>query len=337
MTVLKRVGRQTIAFANPPVVIAAACIAGPKEGQGPLQATFDKVLEDMYYGEKTWEKAEQRIFQETMELALTKARLKTGDMDFMLAGDLSNQIIAANFTARNLAIPFIGLYGACSTMYEGLALGSMIIDGGFARYVLVGASSHYATAERQFRFPTEQGVQRAMSAQWTVTGAGAVVLGAAGQGTRITHATIGRVVDFGEGDVGNMGAAMAPAAAATLLRHFQDTGRSQEDYDLIATGDLGRYGRQLVVKLAEQQAVALSGSYTDCGELIFEESQDTHAGGSGCACSAVVTCGHILNRMKQGEIKRFLGIGTGALLSPCSCQQGESIPGIGHAVVMEAD
>ncbi len=333
---MKKIGQQTIAFTNPPVIIAAACIAGPKEGEGPLKDSFDKVLEDIYYGEKTWEKAEQRIFQETMELALEKANLKTGDIDFMLAGDLTNQIIAANFTARSLAIPFIGLYGACSTMYEGLALGSMLIDGGFARYVLVGASSHYATAERQFRFPTEHGVQRAMSAQWTVTGSGAIVLGSEGQGTRITHATVGRVVDFGEGDASDMGAAMAPAAADTLLQHFRDTGRSPGDYDLIATGDLGKYGRQLVIKLTEQQAPALSDRYTDCGVLIFDESQDTHAGGSGCGCSAVVTCGHILNQINQGRIKRFLGIGTGALLSPCSCQQGESIPGIGHAVAMEA-
>ncbi len=333
---VKKVGLQTVAFSNPPVIVAAACIAGPKEGEGPLKDSFDKVLEDMYYGEKTWEKAEQKIFRETMELALQKAHLKTDDIDFMLAGDLTNQIIAANFTARSLAIPFIGLYGACSTMYEGLALGSMLIDGGFARYVLVGVSSHYATAERQFRFPTEQGVQRAMSAQWTVTGSGAVVLGAQGQGPRITHATVGKVMDFGEGDAGDMGAAMAPAAADTLLQHFQDTGRCPGDYGLIATGDLGKYGRQLVVKLAEQKAVALSDSYTDCGVLIFDESQDTHAGGSGCACSAVVTCGHILDQMKQGKIKRFLGIGTGALLSPCSCLQGESIPGIGHAVVIEA-
>ncbi|ABO49642.1 Stage V sporulation AD family protein [Desulforamulus reducens MI-1] len=310
-------------------------MAGPKEAEGPLKKTFDKTLEDMYYGEKTWEKAEQKIFQETLELAINKASLTSDKIDYLLAGDLSNQIIATNFTARNLGIPFLGLYGACSTLYESLILGSMLIDGGYARYVLVGASSHYATAERQFRFPIEQGVQRAMSAQWTVTGAGAIVLAAQGEGPRITHATVGRVIDFGEGDASDMGAAMAPAAADTLLRHLSDTGRTTADYSLIASGDLGKYGRELVVRLAEEQAVKLSDTYVDCGVLVFDESQDTHAGGSGCACSAVVTCGYILNGMKEGWIKTFLGIGTGALLSPCSCQQGETIPGIAHAVALE--
>lgn len=256
-------------------------------------------------------------------------------IDYLLAGDLSNQIIAANFTARNIGIPFLGLYGACSTMYEGLALASMLLDGGYAEYVLVGASSHYATAERQFRFPTEQGVQRAMSAQWTVTGAGAVLLAAQGAGPRITHTTVGKVIDFGEGDASDMGAAMAPAATDTLLKHLSDTGRTLDYYNLIATGDLGKYGRELVVKLAEQQGVKPAHTYQDCGVLVFAEEQDAHAGGSGCACSAVVTCGYILNEMKRGRLKKFLGIGTGALLSPCSCQQGETIPGIAHAVAIE--
>lgn len=296
---------------------------------------FDKILSDMYYGEKTWEKAEQKILQETMGLALEKAGLQPPDIDFLLAGDLTNQIIAANFTARSLAIPFIGLYGACSTMYEGLALGSMLIDGGFARHVLVGACSHYATAERQFRFPTEQGVQRSMTAQWTVTGSGAIVLGKTGLGPKVTHATIGKVVDLGEGDPGDMGSAMAPAAADTIIQHLKDTGQTPEDYDLIITGDLGKYGRELVTKLAQQQAVNLTTNYKDCGVLIFNDSQDTHAGGSGCACSATVTCGYLLNQMRGGKLRRLLGVGTGALLSPCSYQQGETIPGIGHAVVIQ--
>lgn len=326
---------QTVIFKNPPVIIASACIAGPKEAQGPLGQTFDKTIDDLYYGESTWEKAEQKIFQETLELAIDKSGLEIEKIDYLLAGDLTNQIIAANFTARNIGIPFLGLYGACSTMYEGLALASMLLDGGYAENVLVGASSHYATAERQFRFPIEQGVQRAMSAQWTVTGAGAVLLAAQGAGPRITHATIGKVIDFGEGDANDMGAAMAPAAADTLLKHLSDTGRPLEFYDLIATGDLGKYGRELVVRLAEQQGVKPSHTYQDCGILIFAEEQDAHAGGSGCACSAVVTCGYILNEIKRGRIKNFLGIGTGALLSPCSCQQGETIPGIAHAVAIE--
>lgn len=317
------------------MILAAACIAGPKEQEGPLGQYFDKTFKDLYYGQSSWEKAEQKIFQETMEMALSKAHLSIKDIDYMLAGDLSNQIIAANFTARNLGIPFIGLYGACSTMYEGLALGSMLIDGGFAKNVLVGASSHFATAERQFRVPTEQGVQRAMSAQWTVTGAGAIVIGARGSGPRITHATVGKVLDFGEADASDMGAAMAPAAADTLLQHLKDTDRNPQDYDLIATGDLGKYGKQLVIKMLEKQGIILTENFQDCGDLIFDhDSQDTHAGGSGCGCSAVVTCGLILNNIYQKKINNFLGIGTGALLSPCSSQQGETIPGIGHAVVI---
>ncbi|MEG6522625.1 stage V sporulation protein AD [Desulfotomaculum sp. 1211_IL3151] len=335
MTSPKKLGLQTVVFKNPPVIIASACIAGPKEAQGPLGHTFDKTIDDLYYNESTWEKAEQKIFQETLELAIYKSGLEIEKIDYLLAGDLTNQIIAANFTARNIGIPFLGLYGACSTMYEGLALASMLIDGGYAEYVLVGASSHYATAERQFRFPIEQGVQRAMSAQWTVTGAGAMLLAAQGAGPRITHATVGKVIDFGEGDASDMGAAMAPAAADTLLKHLSDTGRTLEFYNLIATGDLGKYGRELVVRLAEQQGVKPSHTYQDCGVLIFAEEQDAHAGGSGCACSAVVTCGYILNEMNRGRIKKFLGIGTGALLSPCSCQQGETIPGIAHAVAIE--
>ena len=319
------------------MILSAASIVGPKEGEGPLKDYFDRIAGDMYYGEKTWEKAEQKILQETMELALSKAGLKPADMDFLLAGDLSNQIIAANFTARSLGIPFMGLYGACSTMYEGLALGSMLIDGGFARYVLLGACSHYATAERQYRFPTEQGVPRPMSAQWTVTGSGAVVLGKTGPGPRVTHAIIGRVVDYGEGDPNNMGAAMAPAAADTIVRHLKDIDQPPETYELIITGDLGKYGRELGIRLAEQQGIVLGTNYQDCGVLIFDESQDTHAGGSGCACSATVTCGYLLKEMKAGRLKNFFGLGTGALLSPCSCQQGESIPGIGHGVVVQAN
>ena len=327
---------QTVAFQQAPVILSHASIVGPKEGEGPLGDVFDKVLADMYYGESTWEKAEQKIFLETMELALAKAKLTTQDIDYLLAGDLTNQIITANFTARSLAIPFIGLYGACSTMYEGLALGAMLIDGGYAQHVLVGASSHYATAERQFRYPTEQGVQRSMSAQRTVTGSGAIVLGHQGAGPRITYTTLGKVIDFGQGDASDMGSAMAPAAADTLLQHLQDRKISPDLYSIIATGDLGKYGRELVVKLCEQQEVKLTSNYTDCGILIFDESQDAHAGGSGCGCSSVVTCGHLLREMKQGRLTSILGIGTGALLSPCSSQQGETIPGIAHAVVIEA-
>lgn len=331
----KKTGQQTYQLANPPVIIASATIVGPKEGEGPLANTFDKVLEDTYYGEKTWEKAERKVLQESIELALQKGGLTPQQVDFMLAGDLLNQTVSANFAASKLGIPFLGLYGACSTAYEGMALGSILVDGGFAATVVAAASSHYGTAERQYRFPTEQGSQRPMYAQWTVTGAGAFLLSRTGVGPRVTHITIGKVMDMGVKDPADMGSAMAPAATDTIVRHFQDTGRGPADYDLIVTGDLASVGKAITVELAKQQGYDLSANYTDCGILIYDASQDVHAGGSGCACSAVVTGGHLLQEMAEGRYKRILGVGTGALLSPLTVQQGESIPCIGHGVVIE--
>ncbi|MEW6573112.1 MAG: stage V sporulation protein AD [Bacillota bacterium] len=337
MAAPKKTGVQTVAFSNPPVVLSTATIAGAKEGQGPLAGTFDKVVEDPYYGEESWEKAERRMLQEALEKALAKANIKPQDVDYLLAGDLLNQIISANFVARALAIPFIGLYGACSTIYEGLAVGAMLIDGGFAQYVLIGSSSHHSTAERQFRFPTEQGTQRPPVAQWTVTGAGGILLTASGTGPRVTHATIGRVIDLGSADPYNMGAAMAPAAANTITSHLRDTGRRVEDYDLFLTGDLGLYGKELLEKLMTEFGHDIAGKHDDCGLLIFDrERQDVHAGGSGCGCPAMVTCGYIMQQLREKKLNRVLGVGTGALLSPLTTQQGESIPAVGHAVVLEA-
>lgn len=335
MAAPKKNGKQTVFFESQPVIVAAASIAGALEGDGPLGQTFDQVVTDTYHGEKTWEKAEQRMMLDAMRKALEKANLQEKDIDILLAGDLLNQIITANFTARTLAIPFLGLYGACSTMCESMALGAMLIDGGFADRVLVGASSHYCTAERQYRFPTELGNQRPMTAQWTVTGAGAAVLAREGSGPVITHATIGKVVDLGQGDPQNMGAAMAPAAADTITCHLQDTARSPDYYDLIITGDLGVFGKKLAEQLVAQSGFELAERFTDCGILIYSPVQDVHAGGSGCGCSAVVFCGHLLEQLKAGKYKRLLITGTGALLSPCSTQQGETVPGIGHAVVIE--
>ncbi|MDD2554698.1 MAG: stage V sporulation protein AD [Desulfotomaculaceae bacterium] len=329
-------GMQTIAFQSPPVIISTGSVVGSREGDGPLAGTFDKVVADTYYGEKTWEKAEQRMMFDSMKKALQKANLQENDIDFMLAGDLLNQIISSTFTARSLGIPFLGLYGACSTMYESLAVGAMMIGGGFADRVLAGTSSHYCTAERQYRFPVEQGTQRPMTAQWTVTGAGSMILAKEGSGPVITHATIGRVIDMGQGDSQDMGAAMAPAAADTIARHFMDTGRTPEDYDLIITGDLATYGKRLTEELLKQKGYDISKRYTDCGILIYSGSQDVHAGGSGCGCSAVVTCGYLMELLNSGRYRRILGIGTGALLSSCSLQQGETVPGIGHAVVIES-
>lgn len=332
---LKRVGNQTVVFANPPVILASYTVVGPMEAQGPLGQTFDKVWPDNINGEKSWELAESKLLQEAMQGAVDQSGIPADQIDYLLAGDLLNQIISSNFTARKMGLPFIGLYGACSTMALGMAVGSMLIDGGFARHVLVGVSSHHDTAERQYRMPTEQGGQRALSAHWTVTGAGSVILGAEGAGPRITAATIGRVLDYGEIDAGNMGAAMAPAVSDTLLNHFQDLQRQPADYNLIASGDLGWIGVELTRQVMQRSGITLGQEYTDCGLMIYDKSQDVHAGGSGCGCSAVVFSGNIMQRLKSGELKRVLLVGSGALHSPTSALQGESIPGIGHAVVVE--
>jgi stage V sporulation protein AD len=333
---LKRIGNQTVVFANPPVILAAYSVVGPKEGQGPLGKTFGKVWKDQLNGEKSWEFAERKMLEEAMQGAISQVGVSQNQIEFMLAGDLLNQMISSNYAARQMALPLIGLYGACSTMALGMAVGSMLIDGGFARYVLVGVSSHHDTAERQFRSPTEQGTQRAMSAQWTVTGAGSVLLGQSGVGPRITSATLGRVVDYAETDVSNMGSAMAPAVADTILNHFHDLNRHPADYDLIASGDLGAVGLALAGEVLKKSGLDLGTGFTDCGVMIFDANQDVHAGASGCGCSAVVFTGDIMQRIKGGELKRVLLVGSGALHSTTSVLQGESIPGIGHAVVIEA-
>lgn len=332
----KRVGQYTVQFSQPPVILSTAAVVGPKEGAGPLRDTFDLILEDTYGGEKSWELAERKMLAEAVRLALAKASLLAEDVQFLLAGDLLNQTISANFVASQYGIPFLGLYGACSTMFEGLSLAAMLIDGGFADQVIAAASSHYGTAERQYRLPTEQATQRSMSAQWTVTGAGAIILGARGQGPRVTTATVGRVLDLGVKDAADMGGAMAPAACDTLVRHLQDAGSQPGDYDLVITGDLGKVGTALLRQLAGQNGYPLGDNYQDCGLLIYDtQQQDTHAGGSGCACSAVVTAGHLYQELQGKRLRKVLGIGTGSLQSPISVFQGESIPGIGHAVVME--
>ncbi|EHL07643.1 stage V sporulation protein AD [Desulfitobacterium hafniense DP7] len=305
------------------------------EGQGPLGKTFNKVWQDNINGNTSWEVAETKMLEEAMEGAVKQSQIKKDEIDYLLAGDLLNQIISANFAARTMGIPFIGLYGACSTMALSMSVGTMLIDGGFARKVLVGVSSHHDTAERQYRLPTEQGGQRAMSAQWTVTGAGSLVLGQSGEGPRITAATIGRIVDFGETDANNMGAAMAPAVADTVINHFQDMNRTPEDYDLIISGDLGSVGLNLTQEVLKKSGLHFQ-NFSDCGVLIYDKSQDAHAGASGCGCSAVVFAGHIMEKIKSGQYKRVLLVGSGALHSPTSSLQGESIPGIGHAVVIEA-
>jgi stage V sporulation protein AD len=331
---IKKMGSQTVKFANPPSIISSGTIVGPKEGQGPLKDYFDMILTDDTYGEKSWEKAECKMFQDSVNLALKKASLNISDIDYLIGGDLLNQIITSSFAARQFNVPTFGLYGACSTMAEGLSIASMLIDGGFADYIIVTTSSHFSTAERQYRFPLEQGVQRPFTSQWTVTGSGSSLLSSNGAGPYITHVTTGKVVDLGMKDANNMGAAMAPAAADTILTHFNDTGFTINDYDLIITGDMARVGKSILMELLSKEGMNIENKYKDCGIEIYDESQDVHSGGSGAGCSAVVLNGWLLQQIKSGIYNRVLFIATGALLSPTSTQQGESIPGIAHAVTI---
>lgn len=332
----KRAGSMTVKFANPPSISAAASVVGPKEGEGPLSQYFDVVVDDPLFGESTPERAETRFLFEAAKLALDKARSTPQAVEYFLAGDLLDQIVSSSFAARKLGIPYLGLFGACATVAEGVSVGSMLIDGGFANKVLVATSSHYQTAERQFRYPIELNIQRKGTAQYTATGAGAVVLGASGDGPAVTHATVGKVVDFGIKDPNDFGAAMAPAAADTFVNHMRDLGRSPAHYDLILTGDLAQVGKALFQQLVSRQGYQVANNYDDCGAMLYEPSQEAGAGGSGCACSAVVACGYVVKSIIAGKFRRVLLISTGALLSPLTYQQGESIPAVAHAIVIEA-
>ena len=328
-----RKGAQTLVFESKPVILSRAAIGGKKEGEGPLAAHFDFLGKDAKLGQKTFEKAESKL----QELALDTAKRKLGisyeDIDVLFAGDLLNQCISSSFAARGTSIPFLGLYGACSTMAESLLLAAAFVDAGFADTAAALTSSHFASAERQYRFPLGYGGQRTPTSQWTVTGSGCCIVGKSGHGPRIEAATIGKIQDFGIKDANNMGAAMAPAAIDTIRQHFEDFHRRPQDYDLIVTGDLGLLGKQIVLEQLQQDGFDLAGRYNDCGVMIFDtERQDVHAGGSGCGCSASVLCGHLLRRMREGELHRLLFCATGALLSPVSSWQGESIPGVCHAV-----
>ena len=331
----KKLGSQTVLFENAVHVIGSGCVAGQLESQGPLKNTFDLIMPDPFFGEKTWEKAESKMLREAAIFAANKSNKPPASIDVAFAGDLLNQCISSCFALRTLELPFYGLFGACSTMSESLALGAITIDGGFAETALCGTSSHFSTAERQFRFPLEYGGKRTPTAQWTVTGSGMAILSNEGAGPCITHVTSGKVIDKGIVDSGNMGAAMAPAAASTLEAHFNDTSLNPSDYDLIVTGDLGKLGRDILVDLMNDAGFDLSGNYNDCGIMIFDlAKQDVACGGSGCGCSAVVLCGDLLQKMARGELNRILFVGTGALMSPTSTMQGESIPAIAHAVAI---
>ena len=332
----KKIGKQTVKLSSPVTISSTYSVVGVKEGEGPLAKYFDIILEDEYWGEKTWEKAESKIVKECVAGCLGKEKVSNEDIDYMFSGDLLNQCVSSSFGIREREIPYFGIFGACSTFVEGMSLGAMLIDGQMADNVLCSTSSHFCSAEKQFRFPLELGNQRPPSAQWTVTGSGTALLKSSGQGPFITHVTTGKIVDMGIKDANNMGAAMAPAAVDTLYQHFKDTGRGPSYYDLILTGDLGHIGKDIVKELMETRGYNLNNNYNDCGCLIFDkEKQDTHSGGSGCGCCATTFCGYIFNQLQAKNLKRILLCATGALMSPTTAQQNESILGIAHAVSIE--
>lgn len=334
----KRVGKQTVALSHPPSVISWSNIGGKMEGEGPLAEYFDEIGQDSFFGEKTWEKAESTMQKRVLLRALKAAGLLPRDLDYVLAGDLLNQCIGSSFAMREMGTPFYGLYGACSTMGESLSLAAMLIDGGFARRAAALTSSHYCTAERQYRMPVPYGSQRTPTAQWTATASGCTILAEEGPGPYITHVTCGKIIDKGVTDANNMGAAMAPAAYDTLSAFFRDTGTGPKDYDLVITGDLGELGHSIVRGFFNMDGVDMGENFQDCGLLLYDrEKQDMHAGASGCGCSAAVLNGYLLSGFRQGKWKRIVFAPTGALLSPTSSGQGESIPGVCHAVCISAE
>ena len=328
-----QIGKSTFRYNTCPSVVSFAAIVGKKEGEGPYGKHFDRVENDAYFGEKSWESAESVLFYDTVSLAINKSGLKNDDITAVTGGDLLNQCTASGYAARRHQIPFLGLYGACSTMAESLLIASNLICSGADKTVAC-ASSHFCGSEKQFRFPLEYASRRTPTAQWTVTGSGAVVLAKEGKGPYITHSTIGRVIDPGIKDASNMGAAMAPAFCDTLFRHLEATKRKPNDYDMIFSGDLGHLGKTVAIDLLKQEySVDISSNYNDCGCMIFDrKTQDVHCGGSGCGCSASMLAGFILPEMKKLHMHRVLFIATGALMSPTLSMQGESIPSIAHAI-----
>lgn len=332
----QKVGRQSFCFQQPPVIAHWASVAGKKESQGPLGKLFDITENDPYFGENSWEQAEKRMQQLALEKLLEKSNCKKKDVDIVFSGDLLNQCIGSSFTLRNTNMPHLGLYGACSTMAESLLMASMAVGGGFADRTIAMTSSHFASSERQYRFPLGYGGQRTPTSQWTVTGSGAAMVCSGTGSIQITGCTIGTVTDLGVKDANNMGAAMAPAALQTIKAHFQDFKTTPECYDLIVTGDLGQVGKELLLTIANKNSLKLDNRLADCGTLVFDlMRQDVHAGGSGCGCSAITLCSHLLTQMNEGKLNRILFCGTGALLSPTSTQQGLPIPGVCHAVRIE--
>lgn len=326
-------GKQTFVLPQMPVITAWASVAGKKESEGPLSGCFDVTFKDTYFGQKTWEQAERQMQKIALDTLLKKAGIPRHQVGLAFSGDLLNQCIGSSFTLRNTGIPHLGLYGACSTMAESLLMASMAVCGGFSDKVVAMTSSHFASSERQYRFPLGYGGQRTPTSQWTVTGSGAALVCSAGKGPRIESCTVGTVTDLGIKDANNMGAAMAPAAYSTIRAHLEDMATAPEEYDLIVTGDLGQVGKEMLMELAQRDGISLGGKLTDCGTLVFDQiEQDVHAGGSGCGCSAITLCGYLLNKLDSCKLRKILFCGTGALLSPTSTQQGLPIPGVCHAV-----
>lgn len=329
-------GHRTWIFNEKPVIISTGTVGGPFEANGAIADDFDLLHSDLWLNQDSYEKAHRVLFEQACERATEKAKLPREKVQFLLGGDLINQITPTSFAARTLGTPYLGLFGACSTSMEGLALAAAIINGKGAKYVLTGASSHNAAVEKQFRYPTEYGGQKPPTAQWTVTGAGAALISENGSGPKVTSSTIGRVIDMGLSDPFNMGGAMAPAAVDTIETHLKERNVPADYYDLIVTGDLGQIGRTVSLELFKKHGTPIKEhQFQDCGLLIYKKDQPVFSGASGPGCSAVVLYGHLLNRMKQGEFKRILVVATGALLSPLSFQQGDSIPCIAHAVSIE--
>lgn len=329
----KKIDKGVFLTDTQPAIISSAAIVGGKEGKGPLGKHFDKIVDDSHFGEKTWEKAESKFQLEAVSSAIRKAGITKEELDVIFSGDLINQCIGSAYGLRDLEIPFLGLYGACSTMAEGLLMSAIYTDSGTAERAVAVTSSHFSTAERQFRYPLSYGGQRTPTSQWTCTGSGAAVIDRNGKGPVIIGGCIGKITDMGINDINNMGAAMAPAAAETIRRYLSATGNKPSDYDYIITGDLGITGSKLLIELLNNEGIDINTQHRDCGAMIFDpKKQDTHCGGSGCGCSASVLCGYFLPMLKKGDIKRILFAATGALMSPMACQQGETIPSISHLV-----
>lgn len=331
------IGKQSVKFAEAPYIFEGASVVGPKEGEGPLGKLFDVIEQDPMLGSKSWEEAESLLQKETVQKLLLKSGLKKEDIRYIFAGDLLGQLIATTFGIMDYEIPFMGLYGACSTMGEGLSLAAMMVAACYGENVIAMASSHFGSAERQFRFPLEYGNQRPFSATWTVTGCGAAIVTKRKGFARITGVTTGKIIDYGVKDAQNMGACMAPAAADVIYNHLNDFGTAPDDYDKIITGDLGYVGQAILIDLLKRKGIDISKVHMDCGiEMFDKENQDTHSGGSGCGCSATVLTSYVFKQLKKKAWKKILFIPTGALMSPISFNQGKSVPGIAHLVVIES-